>query len=170
LALSSADRAADRAARPALSKPCSTLPIKSLRLSTWRASTIDFCRSVSSTCDGKEERVGDRPELADERRPEHQSRGDLADDGRLTGERGEAAAHLRGQDDDEQLDDEKRKRPAQGLGGRERRLRGVVHGGRARRGVPSRAQVEQGGDGGYRCRDDNRVDEDAPLHGGCAVV
>ena len=30
---------ADRAARLALSRPCSTLPIKSLRLSTWRASS-----------------------------------------------------------------------------------------------------------------------------------
>ena len=65
----------------------------------------------------KEEREGGRPDLADQRRSEHQSRGDLADDRRLSGERGKAAAHLRREHDDEQLDDEERERPAQGLGG-----------------------------------------------------
>ena len=42
LSLASAARSADRAARLALSRPCSTLPIKSLRLSTWRASASDL--------------------------------------------------------------------------------------------------------------------------------
>ncbi len=96
----------------------------------------------------KEERVAGRPQLADERRPEHESRGDLADDGRLPGERREATAHLRRQDDDEQLDDEERERPAQGVSSREGRLRRVAHDGHARRREPGLAQVQQAGDQG----------------------
>ena len=70
---------------------------------------------------GEDERRGCGPELTDERRAEQQSRGNLADDRRLSKPAGEAAAQLRRDDDHEQLHDEEAERPAKGVGRRQRR-------------------------------------------------
>jgi len=50
VASSSMPRAATRAERVALSRPCSSLAMRSLRLSTWRARSVACCRSLSSAC------------------------------------------------------------------------------------------------------------------------
>ena len=113
----------------------------------------------------KQERIGGRPEQADERRAEQHPGRNFSDDGWLPEQARKAADGLRRENDHEQLDDEERERTTKGGAGARRCRFGSATDVRFASGrEPALAQVQHSCDHGHGCGDDECVDEDAPLH------